>query len=250
VSLAVGDERRRLIVFGERRWRRSRLSDTIEASSPEPFVALPLTWEYAFGGGFDLEPGLLPGTDLPHPGGRVDYHLNTRGRGFYRDARAALDQPLPQVEYPDQLVKSWQARPEPAGFAPCPDLVALRVSKLVELATPANAPNASFDIERTVKNAFFVLHHAPPRLVFRPMAPDTPIEVRGLGVAMMRFQVPAPPLRVLVRKRAGVEGVEAVPQRVRSLHIDADRRTVRVTHGHQFHYEPAAAPSWISVEEG
>src|SRR5690606_17248093 len=65
VQLALGQLRHRLVVYGERRWRRS--VGRIVADEPRPFDAVPLTWERAFGGHFDRPPGYSDDGRLPHP---------------------------------------------------------------------------------------------------------------------------------------------------------------------------------------
>lgn len=86
VSFRLGALQRALAVFGERRWTAlGGLSD------PQPFLSLPLRWEYAYGG---------PG----HP-------TNPVGIGADR-------QLPPRIEDPLALVTEPRSRPEPAGAAP------------------------------------------------------------------------------------------------------------------------------------
>ena len=68
VRVSAGGLDHELLVFGPRRWIRRRFA-ALEPSEPEPFDRVALDWSLAFGGWFDLPPGLAPGTDLPHPGG-------------------------------------------------------------------------------------------------------------------------------------------------------------------------------------
>ena len=63
VNISVGDEVRRLAVFGGRRWRKTLGGDLV-ASDPEPFDTLPLVFTRAFGGFYNMTPGLFPGTNL------------------------------------------------------------------------------------------------------------------------------------------------------------------------------------------
>lgn len=236
VAVAVGTEMRRLIVFGERRWTRPLLGGPLQASPALPFDAVPLTWDRAFGGAYDLEPGVLPGSALPHPGGRVAFPLNAGGIGFYPDERAALDQLLPPLELPDQLIKAWGDRPEPAGFAPCPQLASLRL--------PSAPPEPEHDRAWAVTAALRMLHHAPGRLIFAALAPATPVEVTGLGEPV-RFACPPSPIVVSCRKG---RDATPVPGRLRSVHVDMTALAVRISYGHQFPYPPDAAPSWIAAE--
>src|SRR6185437_3920094 len=182
VIFRVGDVERRLIVFGERCWER-RFGGSLEASPAAPFDRIALGFTRAFGGGYDLPPGLLPGTDLPHPGLRVSYPLNADGVGYYPDERAAVGAPLPCIERPDQLLKHWNDTPEPAGFTPCPDLVAWRTEH-----TPSPTPSLAAD---TARHLMRMRHHAPPPLIFDDVPAGTRIELLGLGQGPLRFAVPA-----------------------------------------------------------
>jgi hypothetical protein len=96
VSLRIGEHLRRLAVFGDRVWER-QLGGILAGSEALPFEAIDLAFAHAFGGGWDVPPGLLDGTDLPHPGYRRDYPWSPGGVGYYPDA-ARLDAPLGAVE--------------------------------------------------------------------------------------------------------------------------------------------------------
>ena len=99
---------RRVIVFGDRRWVTGLLGDS--ASLPEPFTALPLVYERAFGGrGVASNP---VGTG----------HRSVAVRGEL--AR------LPNLEDPSHLIMSHDDAPRPVGFAPIPAGWKERRSKL------------------------------------------------------------------------------------------------------------------------
>ncbi len=100
VAFRVGPVQKVLRVFGDRRW------GTLGPSEPEPFERMPLVYERAFGGVDKLG---------PHPD-RDFYWPNPVGTGYASEASRAHAQPLPNVEYPDRRVSSWDDRPEPAGF--------------------------------------------------------------------------------------------------------------------------------------
>lgn len=99
---------RRVIVFGDRRWVPGLLGDS--ASLPEPFTALPLVHERAFGG---------PGVES-NPVGTG--HRSAEARGEI--AR------LPNLEDPSHLIMSHEETPRPVGFAPIPAGWKERRSKL------------------------------------------------------------------------------------------------------------------------
>jgi hypothetical protein len=130
--------------------------------------------------------------------------------------------------------------PTPAGLAPCPELPALRSHAL---AAQAGAEDVTAALERMLR----LQHHAPGALVFdEPVEPGAAIELTGFGPATIRTRVPASPLGVFLRSR-GDEPV--APPRVRSIHIDADRRQLRVTWGHFRRYDTRRAPRFVVVKE-
>ena len=244
VVVTVGAEVERLAVFGPRRWTRSFGGGVLRPSPPERFDHLPMTWDHAFGGAFVLPPGLLFGTDLPHPGGRVAYTLNEQGVGFYADEASASEHTLPRIERAEGLVQHWNDRPEPSGLAPCPQLAALRLSHQARRMgeRPTVNPTEVAPVDATV--VLSLLHHAPPRLIVREPPPLTSVSLDGFASGPIRFEIPDSPIEVVVR--IGKVG-EPVRPRLRSVHVDAARRLVRVTHGHMFRYSPDQAPAWILV---
>jgi hypothetical protein len=251
VTLTVGDQLRRLIVFGPRRYIAA--SAGLEPSAPGPFDATPLSWDRAFGGGYDVPPGLMPGSLLPHPGFRVEHAINRFGRGYYADERAARDMPLPEIERPDQLIRKWSEQPTPAGFAPCPDLHALRLPQRYGGHGPElfGGSSASDPTEAMLTDAPRVAlrtqHHAPGDLIFRTLPLGTPITLVGLSGVQLRFEVPASPISVRTRR---LRQEELAPPRLRSIHIDADLGIVTIVYGHDFAYDPDKPPSWILVSAG
>jgi hypothetical protein len=103
VAMEVGPIRKRLRVTGDRRWHRG------EASSPQPFTMMPLTYERSYGG---FDPTTLAG---PSPQWSTS---NPVGLGFVTSAAGAEGLALPNIEYPETLVTEWSDRPRPAGFGP------------------------------------------------------------------------------------------------------------------------------------
>ena len=248
VRLEVGDARHELTVFGPRRWRRESGGDLVP-STPEPFEPVPLTWSHAFGGSAVLEPGYLPGTELPHPGGKLVYPLNPDGVGFYPSASAALEQPLPQIEYSDCLIRRWHDRPEPAGFAPCPALAGLRLRTTELSRSIATSRDASMraNAEELAVNALRMHHHAPGRLVVARLARGTRLRLEGLGSGACAFTVPESP--IAVRWQGSRQRNGEIPGRLRALHIDAENTTVSIVFAHARSYPSDSPPSWIHVEQ-
>src|SRR5262245_58294899 len=92
VKAEVGSVSKRLAVIGPRTWTFSGFSD------PKPFAQMPLDWEHAFGG--------------------AEFAKNPKGTGLaeVKDETGRAVVPLPNIEYPDRLIRSRRDRPEPAGF--------------------------------------------------------------------------------------------------------------------------------------
>lgn len=106
VSLTVGKMTKSLVVFGDRTWKRGLLAG-LSKTSPKPFTSMPIIYERAFGG-WDTRPK----DPQKH---RLDSR-NPIGKGFVVRKEHLVDQLLPNIEYPKQLVSSWKDRPSPAGF--------------------------------------------------------------------------------------------------------------------------------------
>jgi hypothetical protein len=100
VGFQVGTTRKILKVFGDRTWGALGVSD------PVPFLSMPLIYERAFGG-IDNESG-SPERDW-------DW-CNPVGCGFAVANAHLHGMPVANVEMPGQFIRSWDDRPEPAGF--------------------------------------------------------------------------------------------------------------------------------------
>lgn len=99
VRFAVGTWSKTLRVVGRRAWSDNRIGAV--ASAPLPFTSIPLTWNHAFGG-----------AEIPD---------NPVGKG--------LGDELPNIEFPNEPIKSLSDRPTPAGFGPISPSWAARVNK-------------------------------------------------------------------------------------------------------------------------
>ena len=96
-GFSLGGVAKQVKVTGPRVWRQ-RWDNLYQASAPEPFEAVPLTWQSAFGGkGFEANP---------------------LGRGFLPEDSSADGCALPLVEYPGDPVADPDSRPRPAAFGP------------------------------------------------------------------------------------------------------------------------------------
>lgn len=107
VSLRVGDRVQRLRIIGDRIWQRAVMG--LAPSEPTQFVRMPVTYERAYGGS---------AVAATNAGNRVTFDRNPIGCGWYADEQSAVDQPLPNIEQPDDCVQKWNSVVAVAGFGP------------------------------------------------------------------------------------------------------------------------------------
>lgn len=103
VSFRVGGWSKDALVFGDRTWTRGLAG--LRPSSPQPFEAVPLVYERAFGGA-DLE--------AKPPVGCSE---NPVGVGMIG---CCAGSPLPNLEHPRQHLEAPGDRPPPRAFGPIP----------------------------------------------------------------------------------------------------------------------------------
>lgn len=114
VEIEVGPIHKKLRVFGGRAW--SFPSEQVDAipyiAGPAEFVKMPLTWDRAFGG-VDKTAPLIAGNPPIKPWCERNY----LGKGFCgaRTVASIHNTPLPNIEDPDDLIRTWDSRPRPAG---------------------------------------------------------------------------------------------------------------------------------------
>ena len=105
VSLAIGRLKKTIRVFGDRNWRfPTRLGLVPLKSRPTPFVTMDLVYERAFGGVYD-GPGFY-------------CKENLIGTGYIGKKRKAAihNKRFPNLEDPDNSIRSWRSKPKPVGF--------------------------------------------------------------------------------------------------------------------------------------
>jgi len=97
----VGERQKVVRVSGNRYW------DNGAITHPEPFEALPLIYENAFGGRHHIEDQLIS-----------QEMRNPVGKGYQGDNPDAQmnNQALPNIENPAQLIRAMSDTPQPAGF--------------------------------------------------------------------------------------------------------------------------------------
>lgn len=114
VEIEVGALKKKLRVFGDRAWSfPSEQADAIPyVVGPAEFVKMPLTYDRAFGG-IDKTAPLRP----REPHFKPWCERNYLGKGFCgaRTVASINGTPLPNIEDPDDLIRTWDSNPRPAG---------------------------------------------------------------------------------------------------------------------------------------
>jgi hypothetical protein len=106
VMLRVGSCQKQAFVVGDRKWMRGILG--LKPSSPSPFVSMPLQYERSFGGVAQARGNKAPEYEPRNP----------VGCGFYGTQREAINNSLPNIEDPSDLINNWSDHPSPVGFGP------------------------------------------------------------------------------------------------------------------------------------
>ncbi len=104
VCMSVGRIRKALRVFGNRSWKKSAVG--LKMTKPEYFSKMPIRYERAYGGK----------TIDQSSGQKVFDPRNPIGTGFALRAKDLIDNPVPNIQYPDIPMEGWKKRPAPAGF--------------------------------------------------------------------------------------------------------------------------------------
>jgi len=208
VKFRVGGRSASLLVTGDRVWEGGMLGR--RASKPQPFDALELRYERAYGGeGF-----------LSNPVGR--------GHG-----KVDGERPLPNIEDPAQLVEGAGDHPPPAGFGPLARTWKLRQSKLGTYKkgwVETRWPYLPRDVDWSCFNA------APESLQIEGyLRGDEEVELTNLveGAPACSFSLPGVRARVFVEPRGEPEGLSEVGLVLDTLWVDPDEsRFVLVWRGH------------------
>ncbi len=176
VTLKVGDTEKSLIIFGDRKW--VKMDDKVLLAGPALFTQMSLTYENAYGGkakALDYE--------IPNP-------YNPYGKGYVLEEKHIHGLFLPNIENPENLIKSWQDQPIPAGFFPVPVSSMFTVDRGIE-ADPEKK-------QQKVKPDVFQSAH--PDLVFSGIDPGTGIQIEGMTPdSPVSFNMPDLTAKVSVR---------------------------------------------------
>ncbi len=104
VSVSVGAVSATLSVTGDRVWKKGLFG--VAPGSPRSFRDMPLVWERAYGGQCPPKDGE----------GVVRHRPNPVGCGFWLTDKHAADQPVPNLEWPDDRLQKLGDRPVPGSF--------------------------------------------------------------------------------------------------------------------------------------
>jgi hypothetical protein len=223
VSMSVAGRTKTIRVTGDRVWRDGRPSD------PQPFKAMPLIWERAFGG-------------LHRRGERVlAEERNPVGCGFAgdRSAEEMQGQALPNLEDPAALLEQAGQTPAPACLAPiAPSWLPRRAhaGTYDEAWQRGRAPYLPDDFDPRF------LQCAAPEFAFESyLQPGDPVHVSGVAPdGPIEFTIPDARLNVAVtiagsaeEPTANLETVAIEPDENRACFtwrasVPCDRRAVKV----------------------
>jgi hypothetical protein len=173
VSIRAGALRHEIAVFGDRSW--VRVGPRLVPSRPQPFEAMPLSWERAYGGKARVDAGEMP------------FAPNPQGRGFYMDEQQADGQPLPNLEDPARPIRTPSDQPMPRCPAPCTRDSSLRMLRAAKFDMDGAVPRVA-----ELRPAYF--NNAHPALILSetPRAGDE-FEFTHVrpGGSSLRFALPA-----------------------------------------------------------
>ena len=196
VSLAVGQVRRRLRVFGDRSW----LTGGKRASDPVPFMRMPMTWARAFGGTCEVEVDRGSVVEISHA-------VNPTGRGFDAARQGQLlgeelrspagypripeDSRLPNIEDPERPIKDRREEPAPLCWATLPQLMSP-----LHLDIDLNRPLKSTDPVEMYRELQQIqvpsgCYRAHPDWIIPPPPEAAVVEMNGMNpVGKVRFTLP------------------------------------------------------------
>jgi hypothetical protein len=107
IGFGVGSWFNVIRVLGNRRWIPSLGGLSHRMTEPEPFKSIVVSFDHAFGG-----------KDAGKPDGFQFYAPNPVGKGYSAHGGGLNDLPLPNLEDPNDPIKSWRSHPRPMSFGP------------------------------------------------------------------------------------------------------------------------------------
>ena len=199
-----------VLVYGNRVWEKSILGMSI--SEPEPFTEMPMTLYNAYGGKADWD-----GLKLP-------YGNNPYGKGYYWEKTDAINNPLPNLENPKELVNKWNHRPDPVGIASCP---------MSELRMRGNM---EYDEKGLLKKMHARLFNtAFPPMIISQIEPGDEVRVDGmLSTGPFIFRIPGHALKLKIK--LGEKEMERI-LKADQVGIIPDKKQAFITYRFPFRYK-------------
>jgi len=204
----VGSLQKSLVAWGDRYWLDGR------ATAPQPYESMPLDWRHAYGGPSHA--------DNPHGRGADEETVN-----------GVRTRRLPNVEPLEGRIARPDQRPEPAGFGPVSPMWPRRFRRAGDYHDSWLDDGFPGFLD-TLDPHFF--NAAPPDQWWpdRPeLAPGTDYEIWNMHPRQACLSGVLPDWRArCFLRRAGGQGLEAVPLRLTTAWFFPDReRVVLVYHG-------------------
>jgi hypothetical protein len=229
VRVRVGKEAERsIVVSGDRTWQmgngvryaaavamaRKGTYDpgALEATRPEPFARMPMSWKRAFGG------------EAPVDGGKVPYPNNPVGRGFLVYLEEAPGTFLPNLEHPEHPVSNWHDWPDPICFAPCPKHSRMRLERGMDIQPDGK--------KWSIKPELYSAAH--PSMIFPVLEPGTKFEVEGMSPAGV-FKCQLPSVKLKAKVELGAKSSE-LPLRLDTVELRPEARTISLVLRAPFRY--------------
>ncbi|MCA9631193.1 MAG: DUF2169 domain-containing protein [Myxococcales bacterium] len=187
VRAKLGAAERTLYVSGDRYWKDGK------ATEAKPFEEMPISWENAYGGeGFDKNP---------------------LGKGFAPRGQEHHFRPLPNIENPEQLLRSPTKHPEPVGFLPVPMENPERLGKLGtfdERWLQTRFPGFAADMDWSYFNAA-----QPAQRIDGYWSGDEAYELENLvpGASLVEGRLPGATARCFIQRR-GQDALEELRTRL------------------------------------
>ena len=204
----------KMMVFGDRTWQKNN-QGKLMPSRPVPFEKMPLVFNRAYGGTVSSEYGNRPNLNNP------------AGVGDYASEEAALDNALPNIEDPENLIQAWDDHPNPVGVAPYEMQYGLRVMTAIQVdeeqGTFAFTPQCG------------IFDQAFPRLAGKQLSPGHVIQLSGMSTEpTVSFALPACPFAAFVH--LGQSRYELQP-RIEEIVVDLRTGFVDIAYRALFHYD-------------
>lgn len=211
VRVGLGSFTTGVDVYGERVWS-AGFGREPTPTPPVPFVERELSLANAYGGKQEWD-----GLEVP-------FVSNPTGKGFYSDAKRAIEQPLPNLEDPKHPIQKWKDQPDPVGTGLCPRAFGPRLQRSIDHDERGRITR--------IKPLFF--NDAFPDFVAPGVAPGDRFVAAGVHPdGPIEFAVPAPPLAA----RIVIGSADVVrPLAIDQIGLLPDHGQVFITYRFPFRY--------------